>query len=452
MSLSEDPVDATDPAEAPEDGKARTCKQCGAEVIGAAFRYCTSCGAKLEATGPGAALVPFADDEDDEGPRWWRRWRKWVLMGTAVVVAVPVALYLSWQWSGLRTADTPVREFFAALEDLDGPAAAQALDGAAVWTGLADSEAGEDALASPLFGAAALETGYTPPTLVDVEVDYFADASGVEQRPDKSMAEAVATFTIGDDPTVWEWPFYLGRETSGFDRQWSIASVEMAKIGGVSDASVRIAGIETGPDAVAAPPGAYAYALENQALWEDAAGTVTVGGEGWSDFGPVPSAEGTGFADDGPIDLSEGQEMPVGEQGIILTWDLELVLRPEVQPAVEQAVRDQVEACAEPYQLDWDTCPFTLDDDSAIAAHIESAMAHGSEWTVTAWPKINLVTTYGFVQVQVTEPGRAEGVYLGPEDGSPGMVLLDEDYEAELIPYGRVGVDEAGNITFTYTP
>jgi hypothetical protein len=429
----------------------RKCPKCDAEVPDGRFRFCTSCGAELS-SGPGTDLVPVAGDDDEEAPGWWGRWRRWVLMGAAVVVAVPVALYLSWQWSGLRTADGPVRDLFLALEDRDGPAIAAALEGVTIMDGVFTGEG--DPLAGPLFEAGALEEGYTPPTLVDVEVDYFADASGVEQRPDKSMAQALVHFTIGDDPTVWEWPIYMDREDSGFDRQWSIAALELGRIAGVADAAMRIAGttLEAGQENFALP-GAYEVAVADQVLWEDTSGTVIVGGEDYIEYEPAPSESATGFVDDGPIDLAEGQEpLTQGTYDILVYSDLDLQLRSEVQPAVEQSIQDQVNACAEPYQLDWDTCPFTLDSDDVGAANIASALDHGSEWTVTAWPTIKLVTDFGFVQVQVAEPGRAEGTYLGNEDGSPGLVLLDDDYEAELFPYGTVGVDESGQIVWTYTP
>jgi hypothetical protein len=450
----------------------RVCPACGTPASDATFLYCTECGARLDGEeralvhvpkGSRAAALLEEEDEQTKGGSWWKRHRRLLIIGTVAVLAVGAGGFVTWQWTGFRTADAPVRSFFAALEDRDGPAAA-ALLGEAAFLNSDVRGTDEEILASPLWQAGALDAGYTPPDLESVNVDYFLDAKGVEQRPDKSMASATARFTV--DGEAFDMEFLMQRETEGLDRIWAIGSVTMGlvPIGG-SGGDVKIANVAV-DGGVHAPPGLYEVTVTGSALFADAAGQVMIGGEDYADGSGgdaapadepsaiVSTGSPDGYDADEYDDLLGGDETPLdgSSWNLVTTSNLEYHLDPGAAATVDEQIRTTIDACAAPHGLDLEACPFVpLGLDETVAPSIVSALEGGSEWTVTAYPEIELVVdAAGRVGVQVIEVGTATGTYLGPEEGQ-GLSLPWEDYEAELIPYGSVTVDD-GQVVWTYTP
>lgn len=448
----------------------RSCPACGAVATDATFLYCTECGARLDGEERALVHVPkgsraaalLEEDEEEAGRSWWKRHRRLLIISVVAVLAVGAGGFVTWQWTGFRTADGPVRQFFAALEDRDGPAAAALLAEAAFLNSDVRGT-DEEILASPLWQAGALDSGYTPPDLESVNVDYFLDAEGVEQRPDKSMAAATAAFSLGGEAFVME--FLLHRETEGLDRTWAIGSVTMGlvPIGG-SGGDVQIANVAV-DGGVHAPPGLYDVTVTGSALFADAAGQVMIGGEDYTDGSggdQTPAEEPSAVVSTGSPDgydpdeydglLGGGTPLDGSDWNLVTTSNLEYHLDPGAAAAVDEQIRTAIDACAAPHGLDFEACPFVpVGLDETVAPSVVSALEGGSEWTVTAYPEVELVVdSAGRVGVQVIEVGTASGTYLGPEEGQ-GLSLPWEDYEAELIPYGSVTVDD-GQVVWTYAP
>lgn len=453
-------------------GTERRCPTCGAPAADAAFAFCTSCGARLDAAAAeGKSLVSAAKDgdkavavrdpldaEDTEGS-WLARHRKLVVIGAAAVLVVGAGSYVGWQYAGFRTADGPVEVFFQALEDRDPAAAAAVLADASFYD---ESDASAAAvLGSPIWQDGALDTGYTPPALQGVEVDYFMGSGEVDQRPDKSLARAVATFALGD--AVFATEFLMAREVEGVNREWSIASVPMGTLP-VSGwhGEVRAANA-TVTDAPYVPPGIYEVEVAGNALFAAAEGQVVIGGEdhvegpgGGADPGAGPPA---GVASTAPPPGDGGEDLFPDEApldsmtpSLIVTSTVGYELRPKATEEVESQIRALIDGCALPHRLDLETCPFTLVNLDELVGHsVGTALEGGSEWTVDAYPEIALVVGEGGqVRVQVLEAGHATGEYLGPADGI-GLSLPWDSYEAELSPWGPVRA-EGDSVVWTYTP
>jgi hypothetical protein len=147
-----------------------------------------------------------------------------------------------------------------------------------------------------------------------------------------------------------------------------------------------------------------------------------------------------------------GEPLDSLDWDLITVADLDYRLVPAAAAAAEAQIRSAIDACAAPHALDLDTCPFELVDmDETVAHSVTSALQGGSEWTVNAYPDIDLVVDVaGQARVDVLEPGTATGTYIGPEDG-PGLSLPWNDYQAELAPYGRVD-DVDGEVVWTHLP
>jgi len=456
-----------------EDAAAEhSCPHCDAPVTDSSFAFCTSCGQRLtETAADEKALVPsdpqrkavaLTDplDEEDAERSWWSRHRKLLVIGAAAVLVLGTGSYVGWQWSGFRTAHGPVEGFFAALEDRDGSAAAALLSEASILAGMTVTE--EEVLSSSLWQAGALDSGYTPPELESVEVDYFLDPGEVDQRPDKSLARAVATFALGD--AVYEMEFVMQRDVEGMSREWTIGAVPIGVLpvsGATGTVRAANAVVDGNPYA---PPGVYRVEVEGNALFADAAGEVVIGGEDYAEgsgggaapAGPEPSAAASTAAppetDDDDFNIGEGPPLDSMDWDLITTSTLEYGLRAEATAEVQAQVNAAIDACAAPHALDLETCPWTLVDlEDSVAPMIASALEGGSSWTVEAYPEIALVlNSSGQAQVQVVQAGRAVGEYLGPEDGF-GVSLLWDSYAAELHPYGPVRV-EGEALVWMYTP
>jgi hypothetical protein len=256
----------------------------------------------------------------------------------------------------------------------------------------------------------------------------------------------------------------MQRPTEGLERAWTIGSVSMGlvPIGG-SGGEVRVANAAV-DGAVYAPPGVYDVTVTGSALFTDAAGQVMIGGEDYADGSggaDAPDQESSAAATAAP-DGYEGDEydglfgggepLDSMDRSLITASTVDYRLDPAAVADVDAQIRAAIDACAAPHALDLDTCPFGLVGlDEAVAPSVTSALEGGSEWTVTAYPEVELlVDGAGRVQVDVVEAGTATGTYIGPEDGM-GLSLPWDDYEAELMPYGTVVVDD-DRILWTYTP
>jgi hypothetical protein len=363
----------------------RVCPACGEAASDATYLFCTACGARLDGEDRALVHVPkgsraaaLLDAEETSEGSWWRRYRRLLIIGTVVAVAVGAGGFVSWQWAGFRTADGPVRSFFAALEDGDGPGAAALLADAVF---LNDNTIGtdEEILASPVWTAGALDAGYTAPELETVDVEYFMDAKGVERRPDKSLARAAVEFTLNDERFTME--FLMERETEGLNRAWTIGAVAMGlvPIGG-SGGEVRVANTDV-DGAVFAPPGVYEVAVTGSALFDDTAGQVMIGGEDYTEGTvdetsleePAPAAS-TVAPDDYEGDeydslFGGGEPLDSLDWDLITVADLDYRLDPAAAAAAEAQIRSAIDEGAAPHARVPDTCPVELVDMDETVAH-----------------------------------------------------------------------------------
>lgn len=416
-------------------GEVRTCPSCGEPASDATFRFCTSCGARLDQDGPGGALVPLVVDDEAESPRWWGRHRRLLLLVTAGLSAVLVAGFLAWQWSGVRQAEGPVAAFFAALADGDGPAAAALLGEALISDGQGSGHdptiggAVEGALDSPIWAEGALSSGYTAPTDVELEVDYGA-AEGVERRDDRSYARVTAAYTVAG--SRFEQEFRLERVGGGWSREWQIIGVlldELQPVGSSTTAQIANAAPTLG--GIVVPPGEYAVAIEGSALFEDATGRAVVGGDTiWNPgSGTNRSPFNNSFRADVTVELED------------------LTLRDSVQGEVERQVAELIDACAAPHGLDWEACPFQLVSDSSVVHYIASALEAGSQWEVEAYPEVEAVVDGAKACLRLVEEGRAVGEQIDPADGSLALKIPGSSYEARLAATGIITMRE-GEMTW----
>lgn len=379
-----------------ESQQPRECPTCGATVADAAFYFCVSCGARLDVE-PGE-LVPV-DDEDDESNRgvWWRSRRFLVLAGVAVLL-LPLLGFFGWQWSGMRQATGPVEEFFAALEEGDGPAAAALLANASLGDG------NEEGLDSPIWEPGALESGYSAPTDVELDTDFGA-MIGLEQRPDRSTAAIDATFVVAG--SEFELEFWVERIGSGWSRDWQISAVSLETVQPVGSSTPSRAASATPAISLVVPPGEYDVAVEDSELFADSTGRAVVGGS------PTEHSSADGA----------------------VTVDLDVEAREGVHDVVESQMRDLIDDCAQPHQLDWQECPFDHSSDSPVSYHIEEALQARSEWEVESYPEVEVYVDGQTVCTRVTAPGQATGELISPENEDamvPHLPGSNDEFEAEL--------------------
>ncbi|SDD93832.1 hypothetical protein [Glycomyces harbinensis] len=423
---------STDHATADAPG-AEDCDHQGARE---GARFCASCGATL--TTPDAAPVTEAAPAGmprparRESPGWVRRLRlpRRIAVPLAVVAVVAVAgvggLYIV---QGQRySPEEPARELIAALEDGDGRAVAAIL--------------GVDAEAHPLLAAGALDSGYEPPTNLEVLGVAFDTAGEREatgdgmstrwtedytQRPDMEHATvtigyelAGEAFTVDLDAT---------REGSGWARPWALnpAGLETTvRASGTAPGAVQLAAVSIDADpaeetdgdgwgdadepvGLLALPGVYTATAPGDGLWTDAATTVTV---------------------------------PLGEDG---TAVLSADIRPEAEADTLAAVVAHVDACAAAGGYPDAACGWR--DDTGWM----SLMPDDATWTVETYPSVEVEPDHaGGLEVHTTTPGVAVAKYdtvagetrtITAEVHANGYTTLGDggtlDYEPQACDIGQ---------------
>lgn len=324
------------------------------------IRYDTTGYPQLPATAPVQRVLRPTGSGDGSGRR---RRRRWGARSVAGAVAVLLVAAVAVRCSGIGPTDSPeslVRSVFAALTAHDGKRFAD--------LGWCDS--------SPLCTAGGLTTGYQAPEHVEI----ISSGRGKDRRG------ITVRYTVGGAPAQ-ETVEVTRYSTGMLGHRWAIstppgahldlrtAASDKIHVGGVTVAAnpVDVAGGAIIPRPFA-PPGAYTVGIDTDELFDTTAVTVTVA----AGVDPPPT---------------------------VVTPKL----RQDVQPKLEQQIRDRISYCAgqhafQPYTAEWrtthETCPF--------AHYPRSPFTKPPTWTVEQQPKITLrVDDHAGVTVRTTSPGVA---------------------------------------------